>query len=101
MSLQSSQNSQIQTYTDLINDYNTYSEVLAAFATYDQILNATIPAPYGIYLYKNKIYFRPDPLINYYVAYQVQDWKRRHHVVANYTDGNISLIVNGDTVIST
>jgi len=100
VSLQSSQNSLIQTYTDLIDDYNTYSEVLAAFATYDQILNATIPAPYGIYLYKNKIYFRPDPLVNYYVAYQVPDWKRRYHVIANYSEGNITMIVNGEHVVS-
>jgi len=40
--LQSSQNSAIQTYTDLIDDYETYTDVLAAFDTYDEILNATI-----------------------------------------------------------
>ena len=97
-SLQTSENSLIQTYTDLIDDYDTYSDVLAAFETYDQILNATVLAPYGVYVYKNKIYFRPDPLINYYVSYQVPDWKRRYHIVANYSSNGISLIVNGVNV---
>jgi hypothetical protein len=96
--LQSSQNSAIQTYTDLIDDYETYTDVLAAFDTYDEILNATILAPYGVYVYKNKIYFRPDPLINYYVSYEVPDWKRRYHIVANYSSNGISLIVNGTNV---
>jgi len=97
-SLQTSENSLIQTYTDLIDDYDTYSDVLAAFETYDQILNATVLAPYGVYVYKNKIYFRPDPLVNYYVSYQVPDWKRRYHIVANYSSNGISLIVNGTNV---
>jgi len=96
--LQSSQGSAIQTYTDLIDDYQTYAQVLAAFDTYDEILNATILAPYGIYVYRNKIYFRPDPLTNYYVSYQVPDWKRRYHVVANYSSNGISLIVNGNNI---
>ncbi len=38
--------------------------------------------------------------VNYYVAYQVPDWKRRYHVVANYSQGSISLIVNGENVVS-
>lgn len=99
-SLQSSQSSLIQTYTDLIDDYDTYADILAAFETYDQILNATVLAPYGVYVYKNKIYFRPDPLVNYYVSYQVPDWKRRYHIVANYSSNGISLIVNGTNVAS-
>ena len=98
--VQSSSMSQYQTYTDIIEDFATYTAVLDAFQTYDQILNASIFAPYGIYLYKNKIYFRPDPEVNYYVSYQVPDWKRRYHVVANYSQGGISLIVNGENVVS-
>ncbi len=58
---------------------------------------ATNPLTWGR---KNKIYFRPDPQVNYYVAYQVPDWKRRYHVVANYSQGSISLIVNGENVVS-
>ena len=95
-----SSNAENVNYTDLIENYNTYSEVLAEFATYGEILNAEVLAPYGVYVYKNRIYFRPDPEINYYVSYQVPDWKKRYHVVANYSQSGISMIVNGTNYVS-
>ena len=53
---------------------------------------------YGIYLSKNRIYFKPNPDYDYFVSYEVEDWKRRFHVVANYSKTQISLMVNGKYV---
>jgi len=55
---------------------------------------------YGIYLSGNKIYFRPDPNIDYFVSYEVPDWKRRYHVIANYSSSQISLTFNGKNISS-
>jgi len=62
------------------------------------IFGDSSPNLYGIYLSGNRIYFKPDPARDYFVSYQVPDWKRRYHVVANYSLSQISLIVNGKSV---
>ena len=55
---------------------------------------------YGIYLSGNKIYFKPDANTDYFVSYDVSDWKRRYHVIANYSSTQISLTVNGKNISS-
>jgi hypothetical protein len=89
-------------YQTLSQSYTDYQDILDNLTTYQQILSeATVSrAHYGIYAYKNKIYFKPDPVVDYFVAYEVKDWNRRFHVIANYSEFGISLIVNGESVIS-
>ena len=55
---------------------------------------------YGIYVSGNKIYFKPEPNTDYFVSYEVPDWKRRYHVIANYSSSHISLTVNGKNISS-
>lgn len=64
------------------------------------IFGNTSPSVYGVYAYKNKIYFKPDPLADTEVSFQVPDWNRRFHVVANYSSSTISLIINGIEVVA-
>jgi hypothetical protein len=89
-------------YQTLSQSYTDYQDILDNLTTYQQILSeATVSrVNYGIYAYKNKIYFKPDASVDYFVSYEVKDWNRRFHVVANYSEFGISLIVNGESVIS-
>lgn len=64
------------------------------------LFGKTSPSAYGVYLLGNKIYFKPDPLLDYKVAYQVPDWDRRYHVVAIYTSSEIKMIINGMEIVS-
>ena len=89
-------------YQTLSQAYTDYQDILDNLTSYNQILTeATVSRTnYGLYAYKNKIYFKPDAATDYFVAYEVKDWNRRFHVVANYSEFGISLIVNGESVIS-
>ena len=64
------------------------------------VFGKTSPSIYGIYLLGNKIYFKPDPNLDYQVAYQVPDWNRRFHIVATYTSSEIRMIINGTEIVS-
>lgn len=89
-------------YATLDDNYATYQDVLDNISTYQDILteSTVVRKNYGVFAYKNKIYFWPDPNTEYYVSYEVKDWNRRYHVVANYSEFGISLIVNGDTPVT-
>lgn len=64
------------------------------------IFGDTSPSTYGLYAYGNKIFFKPDPLSSTEVYFQVPDWNRRFHVVANYNKNTLSLIINGTEIVT-
>lgn len=73
------------------NDLNLSEEIMV-------LGNTETGQKYGIYLSGNRIYFKPEPTLDYFVSYEVEDWKRRFHVVANYSKTQISIMVNGKYV---
>jgi hypothetical protein len=64
------------------------------------IFGDSSPSVYGLYAHQNKIYFKPDPLKDTKVFFQVPDWNRRFHILANYNKNTISLIVNGIEIVT-